>query len=204
MSERIQIPYSFNHEENKIIDHHFSCHEDWEKPVFNEIKKRIIEHLRVQQENRCCYCKRELGFDIKDVDIEHVIPKSKYAIYTFYSYNLALSCPGCNTKKSHKDVLDAPAKRYPRSPNRFIIVHPHYDNYSDHIHIIDECVYIPVTSKGCRIIEFCELFRLKKVFQNAQANRTSRSNLSKIIEELRQGNNSEVKAFVAEIKNLIK
>src|SRR5690606_19612567 len=102
MSNRILFPYRFTAGESTIIANNLSTHTDWTKVVFNLIKENIIAHLRIQQDNTCCYCKYQLGFDIKQVDIEHIIPKSEYGQFTFESQNLALSCPACNTKKSTK------------------------------------------------------------------------------------------------------
>ena len=83
--------------------------------MFNSIKENIVAHLRIQQNNTCCYCKYQLGFDIKQVDIEHIVPKSEYEQFTFENRNLALSCPPCNTKKSTKPVLNNSIVNYAKS-----------------------------------------------------------------------------------------
>lgn len=169
MSNRILTPYSFTTVETSTISRHFSNHADWTKTVFDSIKANIILHLRTQQNNTCCYCKYQLGFDIKQVDIEHIIPKSEYEIFTFKALNLALSCPACNTKKSIKQVLNNSIINYPLNGTNFKIIHAHYDEYSNHINIVNNCVFIAMTSKGSETITFCELFRLSTVEQRAKA-----------------------------------
>jgi len=169
MTDRIHTPYIFSREELQCIKDNFTSHIDWEKVIFNDIKKNIVDHLRPQQGNTCCYCKYQLGHDIKQVDIEHILPKSKYEKFTFNSKNLALSCPACNTIKSTKEVLKKSLVRYPRSSNHIKIIHAHYDNYSEHIDIINNCVFFSKTSKGSETITFCNLFRLSEVEDRAKA-----------------------------------
>ena len=75
MSSKIENPYKFEIDELALIEIHFASHEDWDKNVFSSLKGKIRDDLRQKQDNKCCYCKKELGFDLKDVDIEHIIPK---------------------------------------------------------------------------------------------------------------------------------
>ncbi|NOQ27268.1 MAG: hypothetical protein GQ564_18050 [Bacteroidales bacterium] len=201
MSDRINKPYEFLDDENVIIANNFNTHHDWTKTVFNQIKVNIITHLRNEQENKCCYCKSELGFDIKEMDIEHIIPKSEYESFTFHNKNLALSCPACNTKKSTKSVLNKKCSCYPRSGNAFVIVHAHYDNYSTNIFIKDECVYVPRTSKGSDTIKYCELYRFLDVIEKARKFQIKKSPLAQLTEGLRNASESEVNEFIELIKD---
>ncbi len=90
MPNKIATPYTINNDEQAIVDNNFTLHTDWDKKsVFDGIKSNIRNFLRIQQDNECCYCKRELGFDIKEVDIEHITPKSLYSHFTFEPLNLA-------------------------------------------------------------------------------------------------------------------
>lgn len=169
MSTNIQSPYDLTSTEKEIINLHFCTHTDWEKDIFSHIKENLTKHLRSEQDNLCCYCKRPLGYDIKDVDIEHILPKSKYPIYTFNTKNLSLSCPGCNTSKGKKDVIKKlPIKLYPRSGSNVIIVHAHFDSYPAHIKIHNNIIYEGLSEKGCETIKICKLFRLKSVHEKAK------------------------------------
>lgn len=205
MSNRILIPYNFTAVESSIIAKHFSTHSDWTKGVFDSIKVNIIAHLRVQQDNMCCYCKYQLGFDIKQVDIEHIIPKSEYEIFTFRNLNLALSCPACNTKKSIKPVLNSSIVNYPVNGTNFKIIHAHYDDYSTNIDIINHCVFVAKTSKGSETITFCELFRLSTVEQRAKAyQKASPTLLTQLVVDLKNADSQIKNELIDIIKNAIR
>ena len=203
MSNKINRPYEFSEEETQLISKNFLSYHDWEKKVFDPIKSRIISHLRFEQDNKCCYCKSELGFDIKDVDIEHIIPKSEYDKFTFYGKNLALSCPACNTKKSTKPVLIRRYNNYPRNGNAFVIVHAHYDDYPIHILIKEECVYVARTSKGSDTIKYCELFRFLDVMEKAKQYQTKKTPIAQLVENIRNADDSDINDLIMVIKDKI-
>lgn len=190
----IRAPYSFKLGEKKIISSYFTDYNDWDKIIFNNIKNNIRVHLRLQQSNKCCYCQRQLGFDIKDVDIEHIIPKSFISKFTFHKKNLALSCPGCNTKKHDKDIFKTARSitNYPSNSNNIKIIHAHYDEYSKHIEILPGSVYVAITSKGSETITICELFRLKEVQKRANAFNSKTSLAAELVENLRQGGSDAI------------
>ena len=197
MSHKISSPCQLTNADKIIISTHFATHLDWEKPVFDAIKTKVRDNLRPKQNNKCCYCKKELGYDIKEVDIEHIVPKSEYQNFTFVPLNLALSCPACNTKKGESKILSKEIKRYPKTTKSFLIVHAHYDSYNQHIIIHDGCVFEGITKKGCRTIEVCELFRLKVVEQKAKKVISSRTSHSSLIDLV-------LKATPAELANVMK
>ena len=205
MNNRILNPYNLTAEELAVVADNFNTHTDWTKAVFNPIKQNIIAHLRIEQNNTCCYCKYQLGFDIKQVDIEHIIPKSEYEKFTFETRNLALSCPACNTKKSKKPVLNNVIINYPTDGTNIIIIHAHFDEYSNHIDIINNCVFVAKSTKGSETITFCELFRLTTVEQRAKANlKPSPSILQQLIGELKNGNQKDKNELINTIKNAIR
>lgn len=202
MKEKINTPYSFTKDEKETIKDNFTSHNDWDKSTFNSIKDNLVTFLRNEQDNECCYCKRELGFDIKEVDIEHILPKSRYEKFTFHPKNLALSCPGCNTKKSTNEVLKKTSiTNYPRNGSNVKIVHAHYDNYSKHIEILDTCVYTAHDDKGHETIGIAKLYRLKKVEENARKANSGKSIMSKLVEELRNSKPEEMQELLDLIKS---
>ncbi|OPC56795.1 HNH endonuclease [Elizabethkingia bruuniana] len=168
MSDKINNHYIFDKKDSSIIKNNFNNYLDWDKDCFDELKDKVKVFLRNEQNNKCCYCKKELKFDLKDVDIEHIIPKSAYSKFTFHKYNLALSCPACNTIKGRKEVLKKVIINYPRDSRHLKIIHSHFDNYSEHIRIENDCVFIPLTKKGSETITICELYRLITVEQKAK------------------------------------
>jgi len=204
LSDYIQTAYRLSKEDKKVIKDNFSTHKDWEKGVFEKFKESIKAYLRVEQNNQCCYCKNELGFDVKQVDIEHIIPKSEYEKFTFYPKNLALSCPACNTIKSTNSVLKKSSiTNYPSSKTNFKIIHAHYDEYSKNIRIEDNCIYIPKTKKGSETITICKLFRLEKVESNARKFITKKSPLTELIESIRTSESSELENLLDLLKEQI-
>lgn len=204
MSNKISSPYKLTNSEKNLIAANLSTHTDWEKPIFNGIKTKVRDNLRPKQKNKCCYCKKELGHDIKEVDIDHIVDKSGYNDFTFETLNLALSCPACNTIKGTKNVLVKPVKRYPKTSKSFLVVHAHYDKYNQHITIHNDCIYEGVSKKGCRTIEVCELYRLKEVEKKAKRVLTSRTKPSKLIDLVMKASPKELTQVMTEISKRLK
>lgn len=184
MSQRITKAYELSDTEQKIVTDKFAVHADWGKACFNGIKSNIKKHLRKEQNNKCCYCKQELGTDLKAVDIDHIIAKSIRVDFTFEPINLALSCPACNTIKGDKNIIKKDRKNYPKNGDAFSIIHAHFDDYSEHIKI-DKCLYIPHTEKGSHTITICGLYRLSKVEKIAKELNVEKNKFTKLIEEIR-------------------
>ncbi len=203
MYSKISTPYKFTNDEIKIIQDNFTSHDDWTKPVFDGIKGNIIDYLRIKQKNKCCYCRWELGFDIKEVDIEHIIPKSEYSQFTFHAKNLALSCPGCNTSKGKKKVLFKSITYYPRTGSNIKIIHPHFDNYYNSVEIHDGAVYEGLDDKGCETIKKCKLYRLKKVLKKKQEIATKDTRIKQLVEALRTASQEDRVELAAAINELI-
>lgn len=60
------------------------------------LPNNVISDMLYQQNNKCFYCKNELG----DYHIDHIIPLSKGGKHK--EYNLVVTCPKCNLSKSAK------------------------------------------------------------------------------------------------------
>lgn len=192
MSERVNNPYLFSQEEKLTISQHFHVHNDWAKSAFIPLKQNLLQHLRQEQQNKCAYCKRDLGFDHKDVEIEHILSKSDYPSFTFHPKNLVLSCPGCNLEKgSHDVVINKPISLYPSTGSNISIVHGHFDNYSDHIEIRGGAVYIGRSVKGCETIKLCKIFRLRDVLERQREHDTGSNQISQLVEALRNSSEEE-------------
>lgn len=204
MSNKINNPYSFTEEDSTLINANFTKHEDWDKAIFNTLRSDIRDALRPEQDNKCCYCKKELGHDIKEVDIEHIIPKATYPKFTFEPKNLALSCPACNTIKGDKPVLSKKIVRHPKHSKNHTIVHAHYDEYNKHILIHDGCVFEPLSKKGSHTITVCELFRLKVVEKKAKAAIAKVSEESKLVSLIMNASQSELTDAMTELMKRIK
>jgi uncharacterized protein (TIGR02646 family) len=199
----ILTPYTLTDEEKAIVSSHFADYTDWDKSNFDSLKENLRNHLRNEQHNKCCYCNNELGFDIKNVDIEHIIPKSHMPEFTFSGKNLALSCPACNTIKSHKTVFikNRTIKKYPINSKNIKIIHPHYDEYEHHIEILDGSIYVALSGKGSETITMCELYRLRIAEEKAKNFRAQKTPIASMVEEFRQGGKA-VEDFAEFLRNI--
>jgi 5-methylcytosine-specific restriction endonuclease McrA len=64
-------------------------------------RDRVIKELRIQQKNRCAYCRVKLG---KTVHIDHILP---YALGGSNGRsNLQLTCADCNFSKNRRHPID--------------------------------------------------------------------------------------------------
>jgi disulfide oxidoreductase YuzD len=82
----------------------------------------------------------------------------------FTARNLAASCPDCNTAKGAKETLKTPnRKTYPKGSSDFRIVHPHFDNFADHIYRVGH-IYVPKSKKGNHTIVVCDLLRFAEKY----------------------------------------
>jgi uncharacterized protein (TIGR02646 family) len=164
-----QIEHSPKHQtliKEKLEDPLFT-HKNWLDPDLASLRSSIRNHYRKQQVGLCAYCKNELSLKaVGNARIEHIVPKSKRRDFIFESKNLCVICDDCNTIKSNQDVSNsAPnplkkniTKQYPRSSGAFLIVHPHFDKWEEHI-VKFNTVYVDKTDKGSFTIGACVLNR---------------------------------------------
>lgn len=169
MKNRIDHPYVFSDKEQERISHYYHHSKDWDKSQLDTIKNRLRDFLRQEQDNTCCYCKQVLGFDVTQTHIEHIVSRNECEKYGFEQYNLSLSCPGCNTIKTNKPVLNiTPTIQYSHNSQDYKIVHPYFDVYNQHIRKYIS-IYEALSSKGEVTIDYCKLSRLTAVEENERA-----------------------------------
>lgn len=132
----------------------------WNDDVVNPVRAEIKDHYIAEQGRRCCYCGREYPTDNKAVwDGEHIIAKTLAPQFMFEPCNLAASCKDCNIAKREDEVRANPKRKtFPDQPQHYVIVHPHFDNYGDHIRWYGEVVRA-LTPKGKALIIMCDLLR---------------------------------------------
>ncbi|EPO5351491.1 HNH endonuclease [Klebsiella michiganensis] len=150
-----------------------SCNLNNHKSIWNVtvgkiigVKKEIRQHYLKYQKNMCAYCRTEVLHNHGLYwDIEHIIPKDKYAVFLFEPRNLALACRPCNGKKSNKKVFNKriyKTSSYPSDGDLFSIIHPHYDKYSAHMEMYTyegRVIYEPISDKGLNTYAMCNLER---------------------------------------------
>jgi len=134
----------------------------WADDACSAIKSTIKHHYRVAQGSVCCYCRQIIPIKHGRVwDAEHIVPRASRPEFMFTPQNLALSCPDCNGPKSNTPTLVDPlVATYPTTGDAFLIVHPHFDDYADHIEV-GNYTYAPVpgSDKGAWTIANCNLLR---------------------------------------------
>jgi len=160
----------------------------WEDPTLEDIKQRIKTHYRNGNAGHCCYCHRSFRGEFKfDIDIEHVLPKSKFLQFIFELFNLNISCKRCNMliKKERTDFLiDADSiAQNPQQSDRYHLIHPNFDYYFDYMDYevnikneIEMVKFTPNRPKGEYTYDF---FRLNEIeidmFNQAQGIRSVKS-----------------------------
>lgn len=146
---------AFNAREPEQKDRKF-----WDDPVVNPVRAEIKDHYIAQQKRRCCYCNREYPTANKAVwDGEHIISKDIAPQFMFEPRNLAASCKDCNRAKWNNEVrINPERKSFPDQSQHYKIVHPHFDNYDDHIRWYGDAVK-PLSSKGGELVGMCKLWR---------------------------------------------
>ncbi|HCA5151361.1 hypothetical protein R4572_00735 [Acinetobacter baumannii] len=143
--------------------------------LMTSIRKKIREHFLSAQGYQCCYCKMTKEEDHGLVwDIEHILPRVLYPQFTFTPLNLAISCRECNRSKWENDIaIDCTQikQTYISSSRNISIIHPHFDDYHEHIQVIrygeNRLFHTAVdgSSKGRNTFHLCNLMRfLEKAF----------------------------------------
>lgn len=146
----------------------------WNDAAVNPVRKQIKDHYIADQQQRCCYCNRTYPTDNNAVwDGEHIIPKSRAARFLFEPRNLAASCKDCNIAKDEAEVRVNPdRKKFPDKAIHYRIVHPHFDNYEDHIRWYGDAVK-SLTPKGSALVAMCNLTRFGHIKVGAKPAPTS-------------------------------
>ncbi|AWI57951.1 HNH endonuclease [Sinorhizobium fredii] len=136
--------------------------EAWADPSIEGIRASIKQHYIVEQQYRCCYCQQELINEHgRAWDVEHVIARSQNPRLMFEPRNLAVACTECNGKKSKVAVTRKVPLRLPTASASYLIVHPHFDRYDEHIEIEGNYTFHALTEKGSFTIHQCQLYRIR-------------------------------------------
>jgi hypothetical protein len=162
----ISSPVVFSSDSQKIIDNYESkpeMHkpEFWFDELISGIKSEAKYHYKIIQRYRCVYCTKKIPVDHSAVwDVEHIVARETAPHFMFIPRNLCVACKDCNGAKSNQNILvNKKRKTYPKSADAFLIVHPHFDDYENHIAIYLNNIYSPKSRKGQKTIEVCNLLR---------------------------------------------
>lgn len=130
--------------------------------AWGKLKKNLKDHYIQAQDYKCPYCLQRMEVDHNGVwDAEHIIPRKSHPQFTFESHNLCVSCKDCNGAKADKKIVLAKVKeKFSIDTDDYLICHPHFDEYSDHVKVVSIAgFYMPRTPKGKALIEVCGLLR---------------------------------------------
>tara|TARA_R110000751_G_scaffold126574_4_gene228509 strand:+ start:13553 stop:14179 length:627 start_codon:yes stop_codon:yes gene_type:complete len=138
-----QLPFNLT-----LLDKHrdvLEAKKPWSGAQWNDVnfKENIKPTIRQQLDNNqkvCAYCGLPFKGN-KDKQIEHIAAKANYRYpqFTFILQNLVLSCGYCNSLivKGAKNTLGDPISiNYEDCV--FLLVHPYFDNPSDHFDWIED------------------------------------------------------------------
>lgn len=167
---KINAPYKYTESEAKLVDEFLSLSDDEMYEFWNKInggawaalKKNLKDHYIKVQDYQCPYCLQRIEVDHNGVwDAEHIIPRRSHPQFTFEALNLCVSCKDCNGAKGDKKTALARVKaKFSSDSDDYIISHPHFDQYSDHIKVVSVAgFYMPRSPKGKTTIEVCGLLR---------------------------------------------
>ncbi|MEX5685430.1 HNH endonuclease [Pseudomonas silesiensis] len=164
ISERATID-NYEHSINKSAS-------DWTDKIFDLVKKSIKDHYLKEQNYTCSFCKQKIRVKHNRAwDTEHIISRSSHPAFMFHPQNLCVTCIDCNTEKSSKEVLSTPKQkiRFPNKSSAYIIIHPHFDTYDDHLKVIVAGqLYEWKTPKGRATLNIYGLDRFLKVADRTQ------------------------------------
>lgn len=140
----LALVYEFNKLKEKKSD-------AWSEDKYIDLRNAIKEHYLKEQDYTCFFCRQRYVVKSKRAwDAEHIISRSTHPSFMFEPKNLCITCPDCNLEKRDLPVLDRQNRvRFPQKSEAYKIVHPHFDNYFEHIQVIIVGVmYVGRTPKG--------------------------------------------------------
>lgn len=131
----------------------------WSDGAVEPARAEIKNHYIAEQQYVCVYCRRQIVTANKALwDAEHVIPREKAPRFMFTPQNLAVSCRDCNNAKGNDEVRKTKRKQFPDQSKHYLIVHPHFDNYADHLRWFGD-ICAPLSDKGVKTLSTCNLTR---------------------------------------------
>ncbi|MEN4806575.1 HNH endonuclease signature motif containing protein [Pantoea agglomerans] len=144
-----------------------STHWDGTTAIQTSLRGTIRRHYLKEQKYHCAYCNRLRQEKHGYVwDIDHIIPKSTHAHFTYEPNNFAVTCKECNIKKGDYNVLVRGANaavKYPKERADYLLIHPHFDEYEVHLKVkytADLKIYhVPKSPKGAFTFALCGLSR---------------------------------------------
>lgn len=178
----MSIEFNYANLSKEEIEHIIGMGKEWDdkSDEITLFKNKLYEKL--QNNILCPYCRKRLKRNKGD-EIDHIIYKADYKNFLFQPQNLILACRRCNRYKSNKNVLKEEYREsvkllnwdeYPLDKEKYNIIHPYVDTYSDHITIKNDFFYIPQKNsiKGGNTIEMLGLNKFAFVEEKVKESST--------------------------------
>jgi uncharacterized protein (TIGR02646 family) len=124
-----------------------------EQALVKKFKEKVKRHLYYAGQGRfCCYCGYTIDEHKGAYDAEHCIAKDGRSELVFSTRNLSLSCKPCNTRKGSVRVrifpLDDEVDEVSIGSDKYRVVHPHFDKWTDHLAFDDYGRVVPIDGEG--------------------------------------------------------
>lgn len=162
---RIGVVYIKTPVDNAEIAADDAANLQW-KDAYETFKPRIRNHLKIQQNGRCAFCRCRVSVGTSYANLEHIVSKSDYNQFKTLPENIVYCCWLCNKSKKKQNTIHNPnankaAQLFPATSNDFIIVNPYHDDYENYIDFLDEIIIIKNGNsiKGPNTIKFYNLVR---------------------------------------------
>lgn len=126
--------FEFSAAEKEAIKAAMATPKPWEQAEVAEVRQRIKKFHLALNEHVCCYCQRDLNGEFEMViDVEHVLPTSKFKSQTFEIWNLSASCKRCNMRVKKADVAFLEEAGSLLDSARYKLAHPNFDDVEEHL-----------------------------------------------------------------------
>jgi hypothetical protein len=163
----IPAPFTYNDDEMALVDAFLDrpaatmVGTYWSDDSLVDLKQRAKSYYIEIQCFRCCYCNQLIqSTNHRLWDLEHVVPRTSHPRFMFEPINLAAACPDCNgAKAASQPLILKDRRKYPCRSDAFTILHPHFDEFDDHLYWNGSLIYEPRTLKGKETIYVCDLLR---------------------------------------------
>jgi uncharacterized protein (TIGR02646 family) len=162
---RVNNTYTLTPADNIEIANDTALNISWSKG-FKIFKKNIRNHLKLEQNGRCAFCRCKVSVGTSWSNLEHIASKSHYPQFKFLSNNLVYCCVRCNMSKVSQNTFSNPHPNktqqvFPNNSNGFEIVNPYHDDFQIHVDFIDNIIIKAAINsiKGQKTIKMYKLSR---------------------------------------------
>ena len=153
--------------QQKVDDRIIVGKEDWSLGFCKGFKELYKIQTSRKQKRKCMYCRITINIDGSGNAIEHITPRELKPYWMFVVRNLGIACDNCNSSKGDKNILRLPETNYgnpsnhcPNNSAEYLIFNPHFDKWSDHFDIEDDCfLKARPDTKGPATYKYCNMHR---------------------------------------------